>query len=445
MIAPMQPSAPPFSATETAIAGRLLTVLEPHFEASVRKLYGKTHGAPVHVRQDATYADEAEKYALLFRLQFDERYVATKRRIASRANGRRIMLADYPLFFCDDFSQFLAVIVARWKRRWGSIDGALRVFGKIMLTDIAFSLACYDEAIDGEMSERLNMLEQSFRNGIAERIQAIESSIGDVAGFSGDLSAKAGATLSAVAGTQARPEHVAASVAGIVAATRAFGSSCSEIMLETAAASRAADEADAGCRGIAENVATLQQANARIASVVEMIRNLAAQTNLLALNATIEAARAGEAGRGFAVVAAEVKTLATATNSATETIRQGVDEVVSAGLAIEDALAALNRTMAAMQDSTRIAASSAAGQAGTIQSIAAQAATSSLGVDEIARHAALVEGLAGEAAALARRMDDRVRATSMQSKDLERSIGDFLGDVANLRSERHRSDLRGSG
>ena len=48
----------------------------------------------------------------------------------------------------------------------------------------------------------------------------------------------------------------------------------------------------------------------------------------------IEAARAGEAGKGFAVVAAEVKSLATATNNATQTIRQGVGEVVDAGRAI---------------------------------------------------------------------------------------------------------------
>nr|WP_168166126.1 methyl-accepting chemotaxis protein [Bosea sp. PAMC 26642] len=404
----------------------------------MRKLYIQKFGNPAIVRQPETYLDEAMKYRRLFLLEMDDEYVAAKLRIVTRANSKKVNLADYPQFFAEDFSKFLSVIVARWKRRWGPVDEALSVFSRLMLTDISFSLACFDEAIEVEMGERLNGIESAFRNGIAERISAIEARMSDVSGFSSHLSAKASETLSAVGMTQRRPEQVAASVAEIVAATRAFGSSCSEIMIETATSSTAADEAGAECRGITQNVAMLQQANERIASVVEMIRNLAAQTNLLALNATIEAARAGEAGRGFAVVAAEVKTLATATNGATETIRHGVNEVVSAGLAIDSAVAQLTLTMQAMQDSARVVAHSAADQAGRINAIAAKAESSSEGVDAIARNAALVEGLAGEAATLAHQMDERVQATSALTRELERSIGTFLGDVAQARADKHR-------
>jgi methyl-accepting chemotaxis protein len=80
-------------------------------------------------------------------------------------------------------------------------------------------------------------------------------------------------------------------------------------------------------KGATSVIEQLNGDSEKITQVLAVIQTIAGQTNLLALNAAIEAARAGEAGRGFAVVADEVRTLATNTQKATESIRVMVDSL----------------------------------------------------------------------------------------------------------------------
>ncbi|WP_051241544.1 methyl-accepting chemotaxis protein [Stappia stellulata] len=116
----------------------------------------------------------------------------------------------------------------------------------------------------------------------------------------------------------------------------ASGEIDAQVRTSSELAEEAREVADTANAGIEE----LKGAIDDIASVVQLISDVAKQTNLLALNATIEAARAGDAGKGFAVVANEVKALSVETQTATDEIVANIGRLQHSA---EGSILAVNR------------------------------------------------------------------------------------------------------
>jgi methyl-accepting chemotaxis protein len=121
---------------------------------------------------------------------------------------------------------------------------------------------------------------------------------------------------------------------------------------------------------VGQEIEQLVEATEGITSILELIRTVASQTNLLALNATIEAARAGESGKGFAVVAAEVKTLASQTDRATQDISAHVEVTRASCATVVSSIESIVKAMRTVDELSQKMAMSVSQQADITTDIA---------------------------------------------------------------------------
>ncbi len=97
---------------------------------------------------------------------------------------------------------------------------------------------------------------------------------------------------------------------------------------------------------IASKIMQLSEQTGQIATVSDLVADIANQTNMLSLNAAVEAARAGEQGKGFAVVAGEVRKLADQSKKSAEKIN----------ILIAEIQASINNTVMVTDEGTKTAA-----------------------------------------------------------------------------------------
>jgi methyl-accepting chemotaxis protein len=187
------------------------------------------------------------------------------------------------------------------------------------------------EALRHDQETERQAAETKRRRELVEVAEALEANAGPLLAKVADAAENLRRTASALSKTaddaNDHSQAVASSsseatgnVQTVSAAAEELSASVREVARQASQSAKLAQEGGAEAAGTERLVASLQDASARVGTVLELITAIARKTQMLALNATIEASRAGEAGRGFAVVASEVKALADQTKQATDQI-----------------------------------------------------------------------------------------------------------------------------
>jgi|GEM_PF-1306548 len=190
--------------------------------------------------------------------------------------------------------------------------------------DLSNHVTTQDEGRFAEVRESIN----DTLTNLEQMVQQIRSASNVITHSSQEITSVGDNLLHRAETQSANLEQTAASMEEMTSTVRNNAQNAREA---SELSSTSTEQAQHGGSVVKQAIEAMHEINAssnKIASITNVIDEIAFQTNLLALNAAVEAARAGEQGRGFAVVATEVRNLAQRSATAAKEIKDLIEDSV---------------------------------------------------------------------------------------------------------------------
>lgn len=313
----------------------------------------------------------------------------------------------------------------------GAMAKAVQVFkdNALALAEMKATQERQRAEAEAEKRAALSRLADGFEAEVGEVVTALGQQTEEMRRASRSMTDTAEETHRQSVSARDATHRAGAGVQAVASASEELSTSIAEVnrqISESAAVARTATDESARAN---RTIGGLSEATRSIGRIVTLIQEIAEQTNLLALNATIEAARAGEAGRGFAVVAAEVKTLASQTNGATEEIRDQIGTVQSAAGDAVGAIEAIGATIDRINDIVVTISAAMEQQEAATREIARNAQAAASGTESLSGTVATVQTAADDAGRTANEVLAVADALAGQADTLRRQMTRFMGSV----------------